>query len=99
MSIPKFVGTIVTKTKVWLDSTRHKLVHRKIVVAMVARCKIDLLKTQVGIITKDNPIWLNIRNKVVSVSLRGCGHRNEFWTACLTADSHDLEVWKRKEFC
>ena len=93
MSIPKFVGTILAKAKVRLYCTGLQFVYGKIAIAMVASIG------QVGIATNNNPVWLNIRNKVVSVSLRGCGHRNEFWTACLTADGHDLEVWKRKEFC
>ena len=91
MSTRKFVGTIVTEAKVRLDSTRHKLVHREIVVAMVARCKIDLLKTQVGIITNDNPVWLNICNEIVSLHLGRSGHASELGLACLTADSHDFK--------
>ena len=86
MSIPKFVGTIVTKVKVWLDSTRHKLVHREIVVAMVTSCK------QIRIVPNDNPIWLDIANEIVSVQLRRSGHASKLWFARFTADSHDLKM-------
>ena len=85
MSSGKFASTIVTEKKAKLDRTRHKLVHRKIVVAMVASCK------QVRVVTNDNPIGLDIRNEIVSVQLGRSGHASELCFACFTTDSHDLK--------
>ncbi len=87
--VAKFVGTIFAKTKIILDSTRHKFVHGKIVIAVVASCK------QIGIIPNDNPIGLDISNEIVSVQLGRSGHASKLWLACLTADSHDLKMRER----
>ena len=89
MSSGKFASTIVTEKKAKLDSTRHKLVHRKIVVAMVTSSK------QISIVTNDNPIGLDIGNEIVSVQLGRSGHASELWFACFTADSHDLKTRER----
>lgn len=99
MSSGKFASTIATEVKVRLDSTRHKLIHRKVVAAMVARCKIDLLKTQVGIITNDNPIGLDISNEIVSVHLGRSGHASKLRLARFTADSHDLKMREGGSTC
>ena len=85
MSIPKFVGTIVTEKKIWFDSTSHKLILWKALFAMVASCK------QIRIVPNDNPIGLDIGNEIVSVQLGRSGHASELWLACFTADSHDLK--------
>ena len=81
---------IVTNTKVGVKSIRRdKLIHRKIVVAMVASCK------QIGIIPNDNPIGLDIGNEIICVPLGRSGHTSELWLARHTMDSHDLKTLER----
>jgi hypothetical protein len=93
MSIPKFVLALVAEMEEGVFPVAIvDFVLWEEIFAMVALNLVEPPQASCWFVTNNNPVWLNIGNEIVSVSLRRGGHRNELWLACFTADCHDLEV-------